>query len=110
MHSRGLHQCKQQRYPNKKTNHQTSPHTIKNLIKKKPITHDHVSYIINRVLVPQIEFLSQFHFLELHTWESLLKSYTNTISTSPSLHTTTLYTIQFTIQFRAYTLTSYKHN
>lgn len=36
---------------------------ISYLIRKKKITHDHVLYVINNVVIPRIEYLTQHTFL-----------------------------------------------
>ncbi|CAB4435335.1 unnamed protein product [Rhizophagus irregularis] len=36
------------------------------LIRKKKLTHDHVIYVINKVIIPRIEYLSQHFMLSIH--------------------------------------------
>src|SRR5581483_9499248 len=56
-----------------------------NLIRRKHITHDHVIYIINKVILPKLEYISQTTFLTEAICDrilSLLKSFTRTFSFS----------------------------
>jgi hypothetical protein len=40
---------------------------FRNAIKYKKITHDHIIYLINRVLIPRLEYIGQTHFLDERT-------------------------------------------
>jgi hypothetical protein len=44
---------------------------FRNAIKFKKITHDHVIYLINRVLIPRLEYIGQTHFLDERTANNL---------------------------------------
>lgn len=74
----------------KKTVNHTA-HTIR----RKNITHDHVSYIINKVVIPQIEYISKFTFFNLNTWEQLMaplkKLYKHSLSLPTSTHNNVIY-------------------
>lgn len=43
-----------------------------NTLKWKHITHNHSIYIINKVLIPRIEYFNQFTFFEFNTLEKLI--------------------------------------
>ncbi|CAB5192257.1 unnamed protein product [Rhizophagus irregularis] len=60
-------------YFNADDGHQTSIKKIYNtinyvtvLIRKKKLTHDHVIYVINKVIIPRIEYISQHFILSPH--------------------------------------------
>ncbi|CAB4426586.1 unnamed protein product [Rhizophagus irregularis] len=60
-------------YFNPDDHHKTSMKKIFNtinyitmLIRKKKLTHDHVIYVINKVIIPRIEYLSQHFILSIH--------------------------------------------
>src|SRR5688572_6433474 len=42
-------------------------HFICSNLRQKKITHDHVMYVINKVLLPRIEYLCQHFFVLPHT-------------------------------------------
>jgi hypothetical protein len=50
---------------------------FRNAIKHKKITHDHVIYLINKVLIPRLEYIGQTHFLDERTANTLFRPIKN---------------------------------
>jgi hypothetical protein len=63
---------------------------FRNAIKFKKITHDHVIYLINRVLIPRLEYIGQTHFLDERMADNLFrpikKLFKNTLQLPNSIH------------------------
>ncbi|PKK59981.1 hypothetical protein RhiirC2_794015 [Rhizophagus irregularis] len=55
------------------------------LIRKKKLTHDHVIYVINRVIIPRIEYLSQHFMLSINQCNKINISLRSTIKQSIGL-------------------------
>jgi hypothetical protein len=63
---------------------------FRNAIKFKKITHDHIIYLINRVLIPRLEYIGQTNFLDERTADNLFrpikKLFKNTLRLPNSIH------------------------
>jgi hypothetical protein len=63
---------------------------FRNAIKHKKITHDHVIYLINKVLIPRLEYIGQTHFLDERTanilFHPIKKLFKNTLCLPNSIH------------------------
>jgi hypothetical protein len=63
---------------------------FRNAIKFKKITHDYVIYLINRVLIPHLEYIGQPHFLDERMANNLFhlikKLFKNTLQLPNSIH------------------------
>ncbi|CAB4436858.1 unnamed protein product [Rhizophagus irregularis] len=55
------------------------------LIRKKKLTHDHVIYVINKVIIPRIEYLSQHFMLSINQCNKINISLRSTIKHSLNL-------------------------
>jgi hypothetical protein len=63
---------------------------FRNAIKFKEITHDHIIYLINRVLISRLEYIRQTHFLDERMTDNIFrpikKLFKNTLHLPNSIH------------------------
>jgi hypothetical protein len=61
-----------------------------NTVKYKKITHDHIIYLINKILIPRLEYVGQTHFLDERTANNLFRPikrlFKNTLRLPNSIH------------------------
>ncbi|CAB4424282.1 unnamed protein product [Rhizophagus irregularis] len=66
---------------------------VTTLIKKKRLTHDHVIYVINKVIIPRVEYLSQHFMLTTNQCNKINISLRSTLKHSLSLPKSTFNTV-----------------